>query len=99
MPSGSPSKCNSPGWQTDPKNPMLGPDSQLQAAHERPQQFVYSPSEAAANLVHPHNNTEDDLPAALQVDVNTTRPKWNIKQITCCRQDSVSFRGTTPHTA
>ena len=29
MHSGSNDKCDSPGWQTDPENPMLGPDGQV----------------------------------------------------------------------
>ena len=76
------SEHGSPGWQTDPENPMLGPNGQLQDAHERPQQFVYSPLEATAKIIHLHDNTEDDLPAALRVDVNNTRPKWTINLIT-----------------
>jgi len=64
------------------ENPMLCLNGQLQDACERPQQFIYSPSEAAANI-HLHDNTEDDLPTALWVDANITRPKWTIK----CAQD------------
>src|SRR5260370_9210209 len=82
MASGSNSKHGSPGWHTDPENPMLGPNGQLQDAHERQQQFVYSPLEAANKIVYLHDNTEDDLPAAFQVDVNNTRPKRIIKPIT-----------------
>ena len=59
------------GWQMDLENLVLGPDGQLHDTCERPQQFLYSPSEAAANTFHLHDNTKDDLPAALQVDVNS----------------------------
>ncbi len=52
-------------WHTDPDNPMLDPDGQLRDAYERPQQFVYSPSEAGANFLHLSANAEDDLPSAL----------------------------------
>src|SRR5260370_20546082 len=82
MQTGSNSEGDSLGWQMDLENLMLGPDGQLCDACERPQQFLYSPSEAAANTFHLHDNTKDDLPAALQVDVNMTRPKQIIKQIT-----------------
>ena len=82
MASGSNSKHGSPGWHTDPENPMLGPNGQLQDAHERQQQFVYSLSEAANKIVYLCVNTKDDLPAAFQVDVNNTRPKQIIKPIT-----------------
>ena len=57
------------------ENPMLGLNGQLQDACERLQQFFYSPSEAPANICI-HDNTEDDLPTALWVDANITRPKW-----------------------
>ena len=60
---------------------MLGPDGQLQDTHERPQQFVHSPSDAATSNFHLCDNTEDDLPAALWMDVNT-QPEWTIKLIT-----------------
>ena len=70
-------------WHTDPKNPMLGPDGQLHNAYERPQQFVYSPSETGANFLHLSANAEDDLPSALHKDVNTARPKCTVKQVTC----------------
>ena len=71
MHSGSNDECNSSGWQTDPDNPMLGPDGQLRYAHERPHQFVHSPSEGVTSNFHLRDNTEDDLPAALWTDVNT----------------------------
>ena len=70
-------------WHTDPDNPMLDPDGQLRDAYERPQQFVYSPSEAGANFLHLLANAEDDLPSALRKDVNTARPKRTVKQVTC----------------
>lgn len=73
-------ECDSPGWHTDPENPMLGPDGQLRDARERPQQFVHSPSEATSNF-HLRDYTEDDLPAAQRMDV-ITRPKRTIKLIT-----------------
>src|SRR5260370_24782158 len=82
MQTGSNSEGDSLGWQMDPENPMLGPDGQLCDACERLQQFLYSPSEAAGNPIHLHDNTKDDLLAALWEDVNMTRPKQNIKQIT-----------------
>src|SRR5258708_27108314 len=81
MQTGSNSEGNGPRWQTDPENPMLGLNGQLQDACERLQQFVYSPSEAPTNICI-HDNTEDDLPTALQVDANITRPKQTIKQVT-----------------
>ena len=81
MHSGSNDECDSPGWQTDPENPMLGLDGQLWDAHEWPEQFVHSPSEGATSNFHLCDNTKDDLPAALQMDVNTW-PKWTIKFIT-----------------
>ena len=71
MHSGSNDKCDSSGWQMDPDNPMLGPDGQLWDAHERPHQFVHSPSEGVTSNFHLRDNTEDDLPAALRMDVNT----------------------------
>ncbi len=46
MQTDSNSEGNGPRWQTDPENPMLGPNGQLWDACERLQQFVYSPSEA-----------------------------------------------------
>src|SRR6266481_6312022 len=46
MQTGSNSEANGPRWQTDPENPMLGPNGQLWDACERLKQFVYSPSEA-----------------------------------------------------
>ena len=69
-------------WHTDPDNPMLDPDGQLRDAYERPQQFVYSPSEAGANFLHLSANAKDDLPSALRKDVNTARPKHTVKQVT-----------------
>src|SRR5258708_20170148 len=81
MQTSSNSKCNGPRWQTNPENPMLGPNGQLWDACERPQQFIYSPSEAPANI-HLCHNTEDDLPTALCLDPNITRPKCTIKKIT-----------------
>src|SRR5260370_4415715 len=80
MQTGSNSEGDSLGWQTDLENLMLGPDGQLCDACERPQQLLYSPSEAADNTFHLCDNTKDDLPAALWVDVNMMRPK----QITSC---------------
>src|SRR5258708_18839109 len=74
------SEGDGPGWQLT-ENPMLGLNGQLWDACERLQQFICSPSEAAANI-HLHDNTEDDLPTALQVDANITRPKQTIKQVT-----------------
>jgi hypothetical protein len=71
------------GWHTDPDNPMLGPDGQLRDADKRPQQFVYSPSEPAATSLHLQANAEDDLPSALCKDINTARPKHNVKQVVC----------------
>ncbi len=69
-------------WHTDPENPMLGLDGQLHNAYERPQQFVYSPSETGVNFLHLSANAEDDLPSALCKDVNTARPKCTVKQVT-----------------
>src|SRR5260221_1421348 len=80
MQTGSNSEGNGPRWQTNPENPMLGPNGQLWDACERLQQFVYSPSEAPANICI-HDNTKDDLPTALWVDANITRPKQTIKQV------------------
>ena len=81
MQTSSNSEGDGPGWQLT-ENPMLGLNGQLWDACERLQQFICSPSEAAANI-HLHDNTEDDLPTALQVDANITRPKQTIK----CAQD------------
>ena len=69
------------GWHTDPENPMLGPDGQLHDASMRPQQFLYSPSEEGAAFFHLQATAEDDLPSTLRKDVNTVRPKCNIKLI------------------
>ncbi len=71
----------SSGWHTDPDNPMLSPDGQLHDADKRPQQFVYSPSETVATSLHLQANAKDDLPSALHKDINTARPKCNVKQI------------------
>ena len=71
------------GWHTDPENPMLGPDGQLHDASMRPQQFLYSPSEEGAAFFHLQATAEDDLPSTLRKDVNTVRPKRNIKLIVC----------------
>ena len=54
MQTGSNSEGDGPGWQTNPENPMLGLNGQLWDACERLQQFVYSPSEAPANI-HLHD--------------------------------------------
>src|SRR5258707_4478418 len=70
MQTGSNSEGDGPRWQTSPENPMLGPNGQLQDACERLQQFVYSPSEAPANICLCDNTK------ALWVDANITRPKW-----------------------
>ena|SRR5258708_39410974 len=80
MQTGSNSEGDGPRWQTNPGNPMLSPNGQVWDACERLQQFVYSPSEAPANI-RLHDNTKDDLPTALQVDANITRPKWWPYQI------------------
>ena len=69
-------------WHTYPKNPMLGLDGQLHHAYERPQQFVYSPSETGENFLHLSANAKDDLPSALHKDVKTARPKHTVKQVT-----------------
>ena len=69
------------GWHTNPDNPMLSPNGQLCDADKRPQQFVYSPLETAATALHLQANAEDDLPSALHKDINTARPKHNVKQV------------------
>src|SRR5260370_30286398 len=78
---GSDSEGSSLGWHTGPDNPMVGPDGKLRDIHGRPQQFVYSPSETAALNHHLQANAEDDLPSALQSDINSARTKYIIKHV------------------
>ncbi|KAF8324976.1 uncharacterized protein EI90DRAFT_3019285 [Cantharellus anzutake] len=73
------------GWHTDPENPMLGPDGKLRDAADKPDQFVFSPSDALPHGPHPPPNSgaynpDDDLPTAHQT---LQRPKWVVKQVTC----------------
>jgi len=68
------------GWHTDPDNPMLSPDGQLHDADKRSQQFV-CPLETVATSLHLQANAKDDLPSALCKDINTARPKHNVKQV------------------
>ncbi|KAF8313166.1 uncharacterized protein EI90DRAFT_3022766 [Cantharellus anzutake] len=68
-------------FHTDPENPMLGPDGKLRDAADKPDQFVFSPSDVQPS--HPSNsegyNPDNDLPAAHRV---AQRPKRVVKHIT-----------------
>jgi hypothetical protein len=70
------------GWQTDPDNPMLGPDGQLRDAAERLGQFVYSPLDEVPCPPSPQSNIMDnDLPGSMQGTQNAARLKRIVKQV------------------